>query len=65
MLENNEMDFAEFIRLKSEPEYYADSRCKYGYIRGSETIHYVYEVLERYDCYKAEIVPPKYAKGGE
>ncbi|MDR3262647.1 MAG: transglycosylase SLT domain-containing protein [Tannerella sp.] len=43
---------AEYIRLKSEPEYYTDSICKHGYLRGSETFNYVVEVLERYRYYK-------------
>ena len=43
---------AEFIRLKSEPQYYTDSICKHGYLRGKETYNYVAEVLERYNYYK-------------
>jgi membrane-bound lytic murein transglycosylase F len=43
---------AEFIRLKSEPEYYTDSICKHGYLRGKETFNYVTEVLERYRYYR-------------
>jgi membrane-bound lytic murein transglycosylase F len=42
---------AEFICLKSEPAYYADSVCRYGYLRGKETFDYVTEVLERYRFY--------------
>jgi membrane-bound lytic murein transglycosylase F len=48
----------EFIRLKAEPQYYTDSICKYGYLRGAETYNYVDEVLERYDYYKKETAPP-------
>jgi membrane-bound lytic murein transglycosylase F len=48
----------EFIRLKAEPQYYTDSICKYGYLRGVETYNYVDEVLERYDYYKKETAPP-------
>ncbi|MDR1407509.1 MAG: transglycosylase SLT domain-containing protein [Tannerella sp.] len=44
----------EFIRLKSEPKYYTDSICKYGYLRGTETYNYVDEVMERYKYYKQE-----------
>ncbi|MDR2120966.1 MAG: transglycosylase SLT domain-containing protein [Tannerella sp.] len=44
----------EFVRLKSEPKYYADSICKYGYLRGAETYNYVTEVFERYEYYKQE-----------
>ncbi|MDR3267595.1 MAG: transglycosylase SLT domain-containing protein [Tannerella sp.] len=43
---------ADFIRLKSEPEYYTDSVCKHGYLRGNETLNYVAEVLARYLYYK-------------
>lgn len=43
---------AEFIRLKSEPEYYNDPVCKHGYLRGSETFNYVNEILNRYTHYK-------------
>jgi membrane-bound lytic murein transglycosylase F len=47
----------EFIRLKSEPQYYTDSICKYGYLRGTETYNYVNEVIERYEYYKRETAP--------
>jgi len=43
---------ADFIRLKSEPQYYTDPVCKFGYFRGKETLKYVDEVLERYLYYK-------------
>lgn len=43
---------AEFIRLKSDPQYYTDSICKHGYLRGNETFNYVTQVLERYQYYK-------------
>lgn len=43
---------AEYIRLKSDPEYYNDPVCKHGYLRGSETYNYVGEVLQRYAYYK-------------
>lgn len=45
---------AEYIRLKSDPEYYNDPVCKHGYLRGSETFNYVREVLERFDYYKSK-----------
>ncbi|MDR1746902.1 MAG: transporter substrate-binding domain-containing protein [Tannerella sp.] len=48
-------DVAEYIRLKSEPEYFNDPVCKNGYMRGVETIKYVYEVMERYDYYKGKM----------
>ena len=43
---------AEYIRLKSDPDYYNDPVCKHGYLRGSETFNYVSEVLQRYAYYK-------------
>ena len=43
----------EFIRLKSESQYYTDPVCKHGYLRGKETYNYVAEVLERYNYYKS------------
>ena len=44
---------AEFIRLKSEPQYYNDPVCKHGYLRGTETYKYVKEVMSRYRFYKS------------
>jgi membrane-bound lytic murein transglycosylase F len=43
---------AECIRLKSEPEFYTDSVCKYGYMRGNETLNYVADILKRYVYYR-------------
>ncbi len=43
---------AEYIRLKAEPKYYTDSVCRFGYLRGRETYHYVDAVLERYQHYR-------------
>ncbi len=45
-------DVSEYIRLKSDPEYYNDPVCKHGYLRGSETFDYVDEVMNRYVYYK-------------
>ena len=47
-----EDNVAEYIRLKSDPEYYNDPVCKHGYLRGSETFNYVREVIQRFDYYK-------------
>ena len=49
-----EDNVAEYIRLKSDPEYYNDPVCKHGYLRGSETFNYVHEVMERYNYYKSK-----------
>jgi len=43
---------AEFLLLKSNPEYFNDSIVRFGYLRGYETYNYVNEVLERYEMYK-------------
>lgn len=45
-------EVSEFVRLKSEPEYYNDPVCKHGYLRGNETFNYVIEVMSRYEYYK-------------
>jgi len=44
----------EYIRLKRDPEYYNDPVCKHGYLRGTETFNYVYEVMKRYEYYKSK-----------
>jgi Predicted soluble lytic transglycosylase fused to an ABC-type amino acid-binding protein len=45
---------AEYVRLKSEPLYYNDPICKFGYLRGSETANYVSQVMKRYAYYKGQ-----------
>jgi len=45
---------AECIKMKSEPQYYNDPICKHGYLRGRETLNYVYEVMKRYEYYKVQ-----------
>jgi membrane-bound lytic murein transglycosylase F len=47
---------AEYIRLKSEPEYYNDSLCNHGYLRGTETFEYVEEVIARGKFYKSKSI---------
>lgn len=42
---------AEYILLKSDPKYYTDPVCRYGYLRGRETYQYVTEVMDRYQFY--------------
>jgi membrane-bound lytic murein transglycosylase F len=46
---------AEFILLKSNPEYFNDPVVKFGYLRGEEVYNFVNEVLERYEMYKEVI----------
>lgn len=48
---------AEFVLLKSNPEFFNDSICKFGYFRGRETVNYVKDVLTFYDEYKSKIKP--------
>lgn len=48
---DNSVDY--FILNKSKKQYYNDTCCKAGYLRGSETYHFVEEVLERYYQYQA------------
>lgn len=41
-----------FIKNLSDPKYYQDPVCYYGYMRGSETYNYVREIFIRYPEYK-------------
>lgn len=41
-----------YIKLKSEPEYYSDEVCRFGYCRGSETANYVNTIMSKYAEYK-------------
>ena len=43
---------AEFVLLKSNPEYFNDSVVRFGYLRGEEVYNYVNEILYRYEMYK-------------
>jgi membrane-bound lytic murein transglycosylase F len=46
---------AETILMKSKPEFYNDSVCKYGYFRGKQTVTYVAQVMNFYEKSKKEI----------
>jgi membrane-bound lytic murein transglycosylase F len=46
----------EYLRLKSLPEYYNDSVCKSGYLRGVETFNYIRSVIARWEYYQEQIV---------
>ena len=48
---DNNVDY--FILNKSKPQYYNDTCCKAGYLRGTETYRFVEEVLDRYYQYQA------------
>ena len=43
---------AVWLLKKSDPVYYNDSVVKSGYFRGTESVNYVSEVLERYEHYR-------------
>ena len=45
-------DVAEFVLKLREPEYYRDPVVKHGYMRGNETVDYVYKIQQRYDQYR-------------
>jgi membrane-bound lytic murein transglycosylase F len=47
---------ADWLLKKSDPSYYKDPVVKSGYFRGTESINYVTEVLERYEHYR-NIIP--------
>ena len=49
---------AVWLQKKSEPQYYNDVDVKNGYFRGTESIAFVSEILDRYWHYK-NIIPPK------
>ncbi|GHT56358.1 lytic transglycosylase F [Bacteroidia bacterium] len=48
-------DVESYLLLKSQPEYYNDSVCRVGYLRGKETVRYVSNVLERWGYYKNNV----------
>ena len=48
---DNNVDY--FILNKSKSQYYNDTCCKAGYLRGTETYRFVEEVLDRYYQYQA------------
>lgn len=50
---DNNVDY--FILNKSKSQYYNDTCCKHGPLRGTETYRFVEEVIERYNHYKALI----------
>lgn len=47
-----EDNVAEMLLKKSEPDYYNDEVCYYGYCRGSEPYAYVNQITNRYIHYK-------------
>jgi membrane-bound lytic murein transglycosylase F len=53
----------EYLLKKSSPLFYRDPVVKYGYCRGSETVDYVTQVLERYEHYR-NIIPDETSGDG-
>ncbi|MCO5249361.1 MAG: transglycosylase SLT domain-containing protein [Chitinophagales bacterium] len=47
---DNNVDY--FLLNKSNPYYYLDPVCKYGYCRGSEPYFYVRNIVRKYEQYK-------------
>ncbi|MDD2961597.1 MAG: transglycosylase SLT domain-containing protein [Muribaculaceae bacterium] len=43
------------ILLKSNPEYFNDEVCKYGYFKGKQTVEYVAKVEKIYDLYRIKV----------
>lgn len=46
-----------YVLKLSEPRYYRDPVVQYGYMIGSETYHYVQEVLKRWQMYGGRALP--------
>lgn len=46
---------ADALLMKSKPEYYNDSVCKYGYFRGRQTTAYVAKVFDFYNQSKRQV----------
>ena len=52
---------AVWLLKKSEPKYYNDSIVKNGYFRGTESVAFVTEILDRYEHYK-NVIPSEKLK---
>jgi membrane-bound lytic murein transglycosylase F len=52
---------AVWLLKKSEPKYYNDSIVKNGYFRGTESVAFVTEILDRYEHYK-NVIPSEPVK---
>lgn len=56
----NQWDVAEkYLMLKSEPEYYNDTVCTFGYFVGNHTVRYVKDVFNTYNNYLEKTTPQK------
>ena len=45
-----------WLQKKSQPEYYNDTVVRNGYFRGTESVAFVAEILDRYEHYK-NVIP--------
>jgi membrane-bound lytic murein transglycosylase F len=54
-------DVEQWLLKKSDPVYYNDDVVRSGYFRGTESVAFVSEILDRYEHYK-NILPPSYSK---
>jgi len=43
---------AYWLQKKSDPVYYRDADVKSGYFKGTESVNFVSEILERFEHYK-------------
>ena len=62
-------EVSRYVLRLMEPRYYRDPIVKYGYMRGSETVDYVYRIRKRWQEYTgvkrtAEPLPPSVASMG-
>ena len=58
-------DVAPYILHLAEPSYYNNPLVKHGYMRGSETVNYVQQILERWEGYKEIRRSAKWTPGGK
>jgi membrane-bound lytic murein transglycosylase F len=54
-------DVEKWLLKKSDPKYYNDAVVKSGYFRGTESVAFVSEILDRYEHYK-NILPAEFTK---
>jgi len=52
---------AVYLLKKSDPKYYTDTVVKNGYFRGTESVAFVSEILDRYEHYR-NIIPEEYGQ---
>ena len=45
------------MMLKSQPRYYNDPVCRYGYFNGRQTFDYVHRVYDTYERAKRTVKP--------